>query len=467
MSFRQTGDGSGSSRKTLKSTSQISTEERKQSRIHSQLTHQKNKRNQLLEQLKRRKVSSLDDDHSIPFALLVQQVMELEHLKPRLQALQRCRAILSNCNEETMNNIVSNQPFLFMLHQLLTSKYSELQLEAAWCITNIAAMREDVVAFCIPTLVNLLSGSMTDVILQEQCVWALGNISLGSVVNSNIPYSTVVIQNGLVPHLVNLIRACRVNEIVKTCLWCISNLIKNELMHEKTAIEVNKQGIWNALGSLYDPIMYLLLKRQLTDEEMIVDLLFALSYLTALQIQLMEEQTRIMLEQVGLVSIKYLDRNGNSKPIIRMLGNIFSKCNLFSMLSQDHSLQLMSLLMNIECKDKEWCYMMSNISSHEEIVDVLVGEFHLMPIMYDLLIPMLKGQNEPTLDHIREVVITLINLMTACQNKHLSWQIVDTIQLYVAPLFQHDQDGEFWVVLEGFLNYLKGVYVTCGQKSLS
>jgi hypothetical protein len=62
---------------------------------------------------------------------------------------------------------------------LLTGHDSDLQLEAAWCITNISAgMHEHaslVLRLAAPYLITYLSSGNS--LMQDQCAWALGNVA--------------------------------------------------------------------------------------------------------------------------------------------------------------------------------------------------------------------------------------------------------------------------------------------------
>ena len=85
----------------------------------------------------------------------------------------------------------------------LTGRHSQLQLEAAWCITNMAAgSHEDtmvVTKAAAPYLITFLSGS--NVLLQDQCAWALGNMS-----GDSLECREILIAQGIIPPLINLLK---------------------------------------------------------------------------------------------------------------------------------------------------------------------------------------------------------------------------------------------------------------------
>ncbi|KAG2391903.1 hypothetical protein C9374_013388 [Naegleria lovaniensis] len=452
---------------SIKTLSEVSYTNRKQHRIDIQRQSYKNKKSELLNQLKRKKqsenCSGTSEDHAVDnIGIYIEQLESLSNNLPqKLIAIKQCRIILSKCSLETLNDILSAYPqFVHIFHQHLTSKYSELQLESAWCITNIAAVRDDCVAFCIPTLVHIISNSFIDIVLQEQCIWALGNIALGLMNEGNIPLSTVIVQNGAVPYLANIIRACRINEVVKTTLWCVSNIIKNELLHYHTGSE-SQQLIWNSLGNLYEPVIYLLLKRQLTDVESIRELLFVLTYLTAIPVQFDDEsQSKNLLSQIAQICVKYLKLQNCALnvPIVRLLGNLFSSINLFSLLDQPVAFELMNLLISLDDKNKEWCYMLSNISSFEEINEILVQNYSLIEVMNQIIS---QGCLSNDKELLREATITLINLVTANQNRHLTLPIAQLITKQVTPnvIFDDSElNQQFKTILEQFCGYASTIF---------
>ncbi|KAK3745821.1 hypothetical protein QZH41_017144 [Actinostola sp. cb2023] len=86
----------------------------------------------------------------------------------------------------------------------LTGNNVDLQLEAAWCVTNLSAgTHEDTMAVLkasAPYLITYLSGQNLQ--LQDQCAWALGNMSGDSVECRDMLRS-----QGIIVPMVNLLKA--------------------------------------------------------------------------------------------------------------------------------------------------------------------------------------------------------------------------------------------------------------------
>jgi importin subunit alpha-6/7 len=95
------------------------------------------------------------------------------------------------------------------------------QVEAVWCITNIAtgsSEQTDTVLCTAPVLVQLLA--IENALLQEQCVWALGNMA-----GDNMDFRDRIRANGAVVPIVRLIQSSTVS-LARTSCWALSNLAR-------------------------------------------------------------------------------------------------------------------------------------------------------------------------------------------------------------------------------------------------
>nr|XP_053638561.1 importin subunit alpha-3-like [Cherax quadricarinatus]XP_053638562.1 importin subunit alpha-3-like [Cherax quadricarinatus] len=104
------------------------------------------------------------------------------------------------------------------------SENPELQVEAAWAVTNIASgpsqyTRALVDAGAVGVLVRLLSSP--DVAVKEQAVWALGNI-----VGDGAEYRDRALKEGIVRPLVNLLHTTMPLALRRQVCWVITNLFR-------------------------------------------------------------------------------------------------------------------------------------------------------------------------------------------------------------------------------------------------
>ena len=96
----------------------------------------------------------------------------------------------------------------------LTSNNAQFQLEAAWCITNLATgVHEDtmkVLKASAAYLITYLSGQ--NIQLQDQCAWALGNFS-----GDSQECRDILRAQGIITPMVNLLKVqCKVKPLVRT-----------------------------------------------------------------------------------------------------------------------------------------------------------------------------------------------------------------------------------------------------------
>lgn len=197
----------------------------------------------------------------------IQEYLKSNDDKLIFQAVQISRKMLSKHKNPPIKEFINSGLVPNFVNKLDRSDNPSIQFEAAWVLTNIASGSSDetkvvVDAGAVPRFVNLLSSSHVQV--QEQAVWALGNIAGDGPLLRNF-----VIASGALKPLLALAHNSMNNvNFLRNVTWTLSNLCrnKNPPPDKETVIEIL-------------PILtYLLIHNQ--DKEVLSDTCWGLSYLT-------------------------------------------------------------------------------------------------------------------------------------------------------------------------------------------
>ncbi|XP_052798638.1 importin subunit alpha-8-like [Mya arenaria] len=162
------------------------------------------------------------DDHGFTVEMVKELCGKLSQSGPeRLSAL---KGIRQACAEGTsyIDAVFSVENSLQSVVGLLTGNDADLQLEAAWCLTNISAGTSEhalaVAKMAAPYLITYLGSSNNA--LQDQCAWALGNIAGDSAECRNLLHA-----QGIVAPIVNLLKS-PVPAVVQSAAFAISNIAR-------------------------------------------------------------------------------------------------------------------------------------------------------------------------------------------------------------------------------------------------
>jgi hypothetical protein len=183
----------------------------------------------------------------------------------KLSAIQAARKLLSSDKNPPIDNLIRSGIMPILVECLKEDDNPPLQFEAAWALTNIASgtseqTRAVVENGAVPLFLTLLQSTHQNV--QEQAVWALGNI-----IGDGPHLRDYCIQQGVVQPLLSFIKDDIPIPFLRNVTWVLVNLCRHK--EPPPGIETIVQLL---------PALYLLINH--ADTSVLVDTVWALCYLT-------------------------------------------------------------------------------------------------------------------------------------------------------------------------------------------
>ncbi|KAF0920756.1 hypothetical protein E2562_036840 [Oryza meyeriana var. granulata] len=229
--------------------------------------------------------------------------------KKKIEVLRDLRRLLSQPEVPLVDAAIKAGAVPLLVQYLSFGSSDEQLLEAAWCLTNIAAGEPEETKSLLPALPLLIAhlGEKSSTLVAEQCAWAIGNVAgEGAELRS-----TLLAQGALRP-LTRLMLSSK-GSSARTAAWAMSNLIKGP--DPKAANElINIDGVLNAI----------IMNLEKADEELATEVAWVVVYLSALSERAISLIVRSSVPQLLIGRLFSSDNLQLLIPVLRALGNLIA-----------------------------------------------------------------------------------------------------------------------------------------------
>nr|DAD27935.1 TPA_asm: hypothetical protein HUJ06_029403 [Nelumbo nucifera] len=301
-------------------------------------------------------------------------------MQKKVEALRELRRLLSNSELPPVEAALKAGAVPALVQCLSFGPPDEQLLEAAWCLTNIAAGEPEQTKALLPALPLLIAhlGEKSSMPVAEQCAWALGNVA-----GEGEELRNILLAQGALPPLARMMLPNK-GSTVRTAAWALSNLIKGPDPRAATEL-IRIDGVMEAI------IRHL----RRADEQLATEVAWVVVYLSALS-----NVATGMLVKSDLIQLLVgrLATSGSLQlliPVLRSLGNLVAgdsqTTHVVLIAGQDITDNAISAL--IKCLKsehrvlkKEAAWVLSNIAAGSLAHKQLIHSSEAVPLLLRLLL---------------------------------------------------------------------------------
>ncbi|KAL8036169.1 hypothetical protein ABFS82_12G139200 [Erythranthe guttata] len=370
----------------------------------------------------------MDEEQSILEDQTLKAVQELKNavgyqgkgaMQKRVNALRELRRLLSKSEYPPVEVALTAGAMSTLVQCLSFGSPDEQLLEAAWCLTNIAAGKPEETKALSPALPLLIAhmGEKSSLPVAEQCAWALGNVA-----GEGEDLRNILLSQGALQPLARMIQPNK-GSTVRTAAWALSNLIKGP--ESKAATELIR------IDGVLDAILRHLKKG---DEDLATELAWVVVYLTALSNVATNTLAKSDVVQILVERLASSHSLQLLIPLLRSLGNLVAGDSHVTshILVPGNEITVNAIQAMIKCLEsehrvlkKESSWVLSNIAAgsiehkkmiySSEVVSLLVRLLSTAPfdirkevayVLGNLCVAPAEGSGRPTL--ITEHLISLV-----------------------------------------------------------
>lgn len=321
-------------------------------------------------------------------------------MQKRVGALRDLRRLLSKSEFPPVEAALKAGAIPILVQCLSFGSPDEQLLEAAWCLTNIAAGKPEETEALLPALPLLIAhlGEKSSLSVAEQCAWAIGNVA-----GEGGKLRSVLLSQGALLPLARMMLPNK-GSTVKTAAWALSNLIKGPDPEAATEL-IRVDGVLDAI------VRHL----KKADDELATEVAWVIVYLSALS----NVATSMLVKNDVLQLL--VDRLATSNslqlliPVLRSLGNLVAgdSQTIYAVLVPGHEITdnvikvlVKSLKSEHRVLKKEAAWVLSNIAAGSAEHKRLINSSEAVPLLLRLL-------STAPFDIRKEVAYVLGNLCVA------------------------------------------------------